>query len=45
MTLGFAFTRDEVPGSAEKCVREGKLHTAIVEYEKIVKADPKDPPG
>ena len=43
MTLGFEFNREEVLASA--VVREGKLHTAISGYEKIIKEDPKDPLG
>jgi tetratricopeptide (TPR) repeat protein len=42
MALGFGFNKAKVLASAEKFVQTGKLQNAIVEYEKIVKEDPKD---
>ncbi len=44
MALGFGFNKAKVLGSAEKYVQQGKLQNAIGEYEKVVKADPKDLP-
>ena len=40
--LGFGFNKTKVLASAEKYVQQGKLQNAISEYEKIIKADPKD---
>jgi len=42
MALGFGFNKAKVLASAEKFVQQGKLTNAIIEYEKIVKEDPKD---
>src|SRR6202047_4098746 len=42
MALGFGFNKQRVLGAAEKFVQQGKLPNAISEYEKILKADPKD---
>ncbi len=42
MAFGFGFNKQKVLGTAEKYVQQGKLQNAIAEYEKIVKADPKD---
>src|SRR5215470_20086841 len=42
MALGFGFNKAKVLASAEKFVQQGKLQNAIVEYEKIIKEDPKD---
>jgi tetratricopeptide (TPR) repeat protein len=42
MAFGFGFNKTKVLSAAEKCVQQGKLLNAIVEYEKIVKEDPKD---
>jgi pilus assembly protein FimV len=42
MAFGFGFNKQKVLSAAEKCVQQGKLQNAISEYEKIVKADPKD---
>jgi tetratricopeptide (TPR) repeat protein len=42
MAFGFGFNKQKVLNSAEKCVQQGKLQNAITEYEKILKADPKD---
>ena len=38
----FGFNKQKVLASAEKYVQQGKLENAIVEYEKILKNDPKD---
>ncbi len=40
--LGFGFNKNKVLANAERHVQQGKLQNAIVEYEKIIKADPKD---
>jgi tetratricopeptide (TPR) repeat protein len=40
--LGFGFNKTKVLAAAEKYVQQGKLQNAIAEYEKIIKADPKD---
>jgi tetratricopeptide (TPR) repeat protein len=40
--FGFGFNKAKVFSSAEKFVKQGKLHNAIAEYEKIAKEDPKD---
>ena len=42
MAFGFGFNKQKVLSAAEKCVQQGKLQNAITEYEKILKADPKD---
>jgi pilus assembly protein FimV len=42
MAFGFGFNKQKVLSAAEKCVQQGKLPNAISEYEKILKADPKD---
>ena len=42
MAFGFGFNKQKVLASAEKYVQQGKLPNAISEYEKILKADPKD---
>jgi tetratricopeptide (TPR) repeat protein len=40
--FGFGFNKAKVSSNAEKYVKQGKLHNAIAEYEKIAKEDPKD---
>jgi pilus assembly protein FimV len=42
MAFGFGFNREKALAAAEKFVQQGKLQNAIVEYEKIIKEDPKD---
>ena len=42
MAFGFGFNKQKVLSAAEKFVQQGKLQNAISEYEKIIKADPKD---
>lgn len=42
MALGFGFNKAKVLASAEKAVQQGKLQNAIVEYQKVLKEDPKD---
>src|ERR1700755_830412 len=42
MAFGFGFNKQKVHSAAEKYVQQGKLQNAIAEYEKILKADPKD---
>jgi pilus assembly protein FimV len=42
MAFGFGFNKQKVLSAAEKYVQQGKLQNAITEYEKILKADPKD---
>lgn len=42
MAFGFGFNKQKVLNAAEKFVQQGKLPNAITEYEKILKADPKD---
>jgi pilus assembly protein FimV len=42
MALGFGFNKAKVLAQAEKFVQQGKLPSAITEYEKIIKEDPKD---
>ena len=42
MAFGFGFNKQKVLSAAEKFVQQGKLANAITEYEKILKADPKD---
>ncbi|MGB9123303.1 MAG: tetratricopeptide repeat protein, partial [Candidatus Angelobacter sp.] len=42
MALGFGFNKVKVLAQAEKFVQQGKLPSAISEYEKVIKEDPKD---
>ena len=42
MAFGFGFNKQKSLSVAEKFVQQGKLQNAINEYEKILKADPKD---
>src|ERR1700726_3491636 len=42
MAFGFSFNKQKVLSAAEKFVQQGKLPNAITEYEKVLKADPKD---
>ena len=42
MAFGFGFNKEKVLSAAEKFVQQGKLQNAISEYEKVLKADPKD---
>src|SRR5215831_18630470 len=42
MALGFGFNKAKVLAAAEKFVQQGKLPSAIAEYEKITREDPKD---
>ncbi|HSE47645.1 MAG TPA: tetratricopeptide repeat protein [Terriglobales bacterium] len=42
MALGFGFNKQKVLAAAEKAVQQGKLQSAITEYEKVTKEDPKD---
>ena len=42
MAFGFGFNKQKVLSAAEKHVQQGKLPNAITEYEKVLKADPKD---
>src|SRR2546423_3642668 len=42
MAFGFGFNKQKVLSAAEKFVQQGKLQNAISEYEKILKAYPKD---
>lgn len=42
MAFGFGFNKQKVLSAAEKFVQQGKLQNAIAEYEKVLKADPKD---
>jgi len=42
MAFGFGFNKQKVLNAAEKFVQQGKLQNAISEYEKVLKADPKD---
>jgi pilus assembly protein FimV len=42
MAFGFGFNKQKVLSAAEKFVQQGKLPNAISEYEKVLKADPKD---
>jgi pilus assembly protein FimV len=42
MAFGFGFNKQKVLSTAEKFVQQGKLPNAITEYEKVLKADPKD---
>ncbi|MFB3812481.1 MAG: tetratricopeptide repeat protein [Terriglobales bacterium] len=42
MVFGFGFNKAKIQASAEKNVKQGKLHAAIADYEKISREDPKD---
>jgi tetratricopeptide (TPR) repeat protein len=42
MAFGFGFNKQKVLSAAEKFVQQGKSENAISEYQKIIKADPKD---
>lgn len=42
MAFGFGFNKQKALTAAEKFVQQGKLQNAISEYEKVLKADPKD---
>ena len=42
MAFGFGFNKQKVLNAAEKYVQQGKMQNAIAEYEKVLKADPKD---
>lgn len=42
MAFGFGFNKTKVLAAAERHIQQGKLQSAIAEYEKVVKADPKD---
>jgi len=42
MAFGFGFNKQKILSAAEKFVQQGKLPNAITEYEKVLKADPKD---
>src|SRR5450432_1677430 len=42
MAFGFGFNKQKVLSAAEKYVQQGKMQNAIVEYEKVIKNDPKD---
>ncbi|HYN15608.1 MAG TPA: tetratricopeptide repeat protein [Terriglobales bacterium] len=42
MALGFGFNKTKVLAAAEKFVQQGKLPSAIAEYLKVIKEDPKD---
>src|SRR6202167_5681728 len=42
MAFGFGFNKQKVLSAAEKYIQQGKMQNAIAEYEKILKADPKD---
>ncbi|MEY2414248.1 MAG: hypothetical protein QOD84_2854 [Acidobacteriaceae bacterium] len=42
MAFGFGFNKQKVLSAAERHVQQGKLPNAITEYEKVLKADPKD---
>jgi tetratricopeptide (TPR) repeat protein len=42
MAFGFGFNKQKALAAAEKYVQQGKLSNAISEYEKVIKADPKD---
>src|ERR1700687_1737187 len=42
MAFGFGFNKQKVRSGAKKFVQEGKWRNAITEYEKVLKADPKD---
>ncbi len=40
--FGFGFNKTKASNNAERYVKQGKLHNAIAEYEKIAKQDPTD---
>ena len=42
MAFGFGFNKQKTLSAAEKYIQQGKIQNAITEYEKILKADPKD---
>jgi len=42
MAFGFGFNKQKTLSAAEKFVQQGKLQNAINEYDKVLKADPKD---
>jgi pilus assembly protein FimV len=42
MAFGFGFNKQKALSAAEKYVQQGKIQNAISEYEKVIKADPKD---
>ncbi|HEV3308203.1 MAG TPA: tetratricopeptide repeat protein [Candidatus Sulfotelmatobacter sp.] len=42
MAFGFGFNKQKALSAAEKYVQQGKMQNAIAEYEKVIKADPKD---
>jgi len=42
MAFGFGFNKQKALNAAEKYVQQGKMQNAIAEYEKVIKADPKD---
>ena len=42
MAFGFGFNKQKALSAAEKFVQQGKLQNAITEYEKVLKADPKE---
>ena len=42
MAFGFGFNKQKILSAAEKYVQQGKMQNAIAEYEKVLKADPKD---
>ncbi len=42
MAFGFGFNKQKALSAAEKFVQQGKLQNAIGEYEKVLKADPKE---
>src|SRR5246500_3600250 len=42
MAFGFGFNKQKSLSAAEKYVQQGKMQNAIAEYEKVLKADPKD---
>ncbi len=42
MAFGFGFNKQKALSAAEKFVQQGKLPNAIAEYEKVLKADPKE---
>ncbi|MBV9574653.1 MAG: tetratricopeptide repeat protein, partial [Acidobacteriales bacterium] len=42
MAFGFGFNKQKALRAAEKFVQQAKLQNAIAEYEKVLKADPKD---
>ena len=42
MAFGFGFNKQKVLSAAEKFVQQGKLQSAIAEYEKVLRHDVKD---